>query len=120
MAGRLLIVDDHAAFRRSARRLLEFDGWDVVGEAGDGASGIATAGVLRPDVVLLDVNLPDQTGFDVARALCALDAPPRVVLTSDSDPADIEPRVEPSGASAFIPKQALSAESLRAACHGAC
>jgi DNA-binding NarL/FixJ family response regulator len=60
----LLIVDDHATFRATARALLEIDGWEVVGEAGDGSTGIAAAADLNPDVVLLDVRLPDMNGFD--------------------------------------------------------
>src|SRR6476646_10884070 len=69
MTPTLLIVDDHAAFRSTARALLECDGWNVVGEAYDGTSGIDAAHALRPDVVLLDVRLPDIDGFAVAERL---------------------------------------------------
>lgn len=116
MAHRLLIVDDHARFRRSARRLLEIEGWDVVGEAGDGAEAMDAAGELRPDVVLLDVHLPDTTGFDVARALREQGASARVVLTSDRDAAEITPFVDECGACGFIPKDALSASAIESAC----
>ncbi len=65
----MLIVDDHSAFRSAALGLLEAEGFDVVGEAADGASALAAAGELKPDVVLLDVQLPDLNGFDVADRL---------------------------------------------------
>jgi DNA-binding NarL/FixJ family response regulator len=71
MAPTLLIVDDHAAFRSTARALLECDGWNVIGEAGDGTSGLSAARDLKPDVVLLDVRLPDIAGFAVAERLTA-------------------------------------------------
>src|SRR4051812_49947912 len=84
MAPTLLIVDDHAAFRSTARALLECDGWNVVGEAGDGTSGLTAARTLKPDVVLLDVRLPDIDGFAVAEALAAAGGGPAVVVTSSS------------------------------------
>ncbi len=69
MALTVLIVDDHPSFRASARVLLEAEGFDVIGEAADGTSGIEEASRLRPDLVLLDVQLPDIDGFDVASRL---------------------------------------------------
>ena len=62
MAARAIVVDDHAAFRASARRLLELTGYDVVAEAGDGASGLALVRDLEPELVLLDVALPAMSG----------------------------------------------------------
>ena len=76
MALSVLIVDDHPSFRASARVLLEAEGFDVIGEAADGASGIAEAKRLRPDLVLLDVQLPDIDGFDVASRLTNGPGPP--------------------------------------------
>ena len=67
----ILIVDDHAGFRHQARALLEADGFVVIGEADDGATGLAAARALRPDLVLLDIGLPDIEGFEVARELAA-------------------------------------------------
>ncbi len=103
----MLIVDDHAGFRASARRLLEADGYTVVGEAADGAAGLAAAAALRPDLVLLDVALPDTSGFDVAGAFTA-----PVVLTSSRDwAADV---VAASGARGFVGKADLSGAALAA------
>lgn len=107
---RVLIVDDHARFRASARRLLELEGYEVVGEAGDGESALTAAADLRPDVVLLDVNLPDTTGFDVADRLRGSGA--QVVLTSDRDPSEVAPFAEDAGARGFVAKGALSGANL--------
>jgi DNA-binding NarL/FixJ family response regulator len=113
MAARAIVVDDHAAFRASARRLLELAGYDVVGEAGDGAAGLALARRLEPELVLLDVALPDMSGFDVAEALVGGSAD--VVLVSSRDPSDLGRRARETGAAAFIPKDQLSEEAIRAA-----
>jgi DNA-binding NarL/FixJ family response regulator len=107
---RVLIVDDHARFRRSARRLLELEGYEVVGEAGDGDAAIAAVAELQPDVVLLDVNLPDTTGFDVAGRLRGTGV--RVVLTSDRDASEIAPFAADAGACGFVPKGELSGARL--------
>jgi DNA-binding NarL/FixJ family response regulator len=111
MAARAIVVDDHAAFRASARRLLELAGYDVVAEAGDGASGLALVRDLEPELVLLDVALPDMSGFDVADALAG--SPSAVVLVSSRDPSDLGRRSRESGAVGFIPKDRLSEETLR-------
>ena len=110
MPGRAIVVDDHAAFRASARRLLELTGYEVIGEAGDGASGLALARRLEPELVLLDVALPDMSGFDVADALAG--GPASVVLVSSRAPSDLGRRAERSGALGFISKDRLSEESL--------
>ena len=107
MALSVLIVDDHPSFRASARVLLEAEGFDVIGEAADGASGIAEAKRLRPDLVLLDVQLPDIDGFDVASRL-ANGAGPAIVLVSSRDSSDFGPLVARSGARGFVPKAELS------------
>jgi CheY-like chemotaxis protein len=108
----VLVVDDYPPFRESVRGLLESGNFDVVGEAEDGASALRLADELRPDVVLLDVHMPDLDGFEVARRLAALAAPPIVVLTSSRD--DYGALVPASAAHAFIRKDALSAEALEA------
>jgi two-component system response regulator EvgA len=108
----VLIVDDHAGFRASARTLLEHDGFAVCGEAADGASGIALARALRPDLVLLDVALPDVGGFEVAETLSAEGL--RVVLVSSRARRDLGRRPGRSGALGFVPKDELTAAALHA------
>jgi DNA-binding NarL/FixJ family response regulator len=108
----VLIVDDHPVFRASARRLLERDGFDVVGEADDGASAIELARELDPDVVLLDVVLPDTTGFDVAEELRGERS--EIVLVSSRTRADLGPRLHVTSALGFIPKDELTSEAVRA------
>jgi len=109
----VLIVDDHPSFRASARRMLEAGGYSVVGEAADGAEAIAAAGALGPDLVLLDVQLPDLNGFEVAERLAMLGAErPQVVLTSSRDLAEYGDEVAASPVRGFIPKSDLSGEAL--------
>jgi DNA-binding NarL/FixJ family response regulator len=110
----VLIVDDHAGFRGTARALLESEGFDVVGEAADGAGAIKAANSLRPDVILLDVYLPDINGFDVAATLTTNGPVPAIVMTSSRDARDFGPLVEQSGARGFIPKAELSGPTLLA------
>ena len=114
MPTTVLVVDDHESFRRLARRLLEMAGFVVVDEAGDGASALAAVRELRPDVVLLDVLLPDTTGIELAEVLAADPAPPLVVLTSSRAAADLEPSLASSSAHAFIAKRDLTAASFAA------
>jgi DNA-binding NarL/FixJ family response regulator len=115
----ILIIDDHSGFRAQARALLEADGFTVVGEADDGASGLAAARSIRPDLVLLDIGLPDIEGFDVARELAVDGPPPLVVLTSSRDASSYGPRLERSNALGFIPKDELSGAAIRALVTGA-
>jgi two-component system response regulator EvgA len=109
---KVLIVDDHPSFRSAARLLLEHEGFDVIGEAEDGASGLAATVALSPDIVLLDINLPDLDGFDVASRICVDRAAPKVVLTSSRDSREFGPLVNRSGAQGFVPKGELSAERI--------
>ena len=113
MTTSVLIVDDHPSFRATARMLLEAEGYRVVGEAPDGISAIAAARELRPDVVLLDVNLPDIDGFEVAARLTNGNGP-TIVLVSSRDGADFGPLVSRSGARGFISKGELSGATLAA------
>jgi DNA-binding NarL/FixJ family response regulator len=109
----VLIVDDHESFRSSARSLLEADGYRVVGEAGDGMSGLRLVAELQPEVVLLDVQLPDLDGFDVAARLATGEGP-QVVLVSTRELSATDPAVRRSGARGFVPKDELSGEALAA------
>jgi DNA-binding NarL/FixJ family response regulator len=110
----ILIVDDHAGFRVQARALLEADGFDVVGESTDGTSGLEAARALRPDLVLLDIGLPDVEGFEVARVLAVDGPPPLVVLTSSREASVYGPRLASSRVLGFIPKDELSGAAIRA------
>jgi DNA-binding NarL/FixJ family response regulator len=109
----LLIVDDHPGFRSFARALLEAEGYVVIGEAGNGASALDAVAALDPEVVLLDVALPDIDGFVVCDRLTARDARrPAIVLTSSRDASSFRQRLAASGARGFIPKSDLSAATL--------
>jgi DNA-binding NarL/FixJ family response regulator len=110
---KVLIVDDHPSFRASARRMLEADGFEVVAEAASGADALQAAEIWRPELVLLDVHLPDMQGFDVAERLQVNGSAPAVVLTSSHDASDFGLLVEQSGACGFVPKSDLSGEALR-------
>ena len=111
----ILLVDDHAGFRAFARKFLESEGFDVVGEAADGAAAIDAARALLPDAMLLDVQLPDIDGFEVTRqVLERAEAPPAVVLVSSREAKDFGDRVHSSGARGFIPKVELSGSALHA------
>jgi DNA-binding NarL/FixJ family response regulator len=108
----ILVVDDHAPFRAQARALLEADGFVVVGEAADGASGLAAALTLRPDLVLLDIGLPDVDGFQVACELADSDPDLPVILVSTREAADYGPRLACSRALGFIAKDELSGPAI--------
>src|SRR4051794_33933516 len=114
MSTTVLLVDDHAGFRGCARRLLEAQGFTVVGEAADGESAVALARELRPRLALVDVYLPDMDGYEVAAKLAELDDTPAVVLTSSHDPSELKAMVPASGARGFIPKEELSRETIEA------
>ena len=114
MTTRALVVDDHAGFRTSARFLLELEGFEVVGEAEDGASAVSAAERLRPDLVLLDVQLPDMRGFEVARRILAGGSQARIVLVSSREESDYGDRIRESGALGFVSKGELSGDRLRA------
>ena len=114
MPKTVLIVDDHDGFRRDARALLEADGFEVVGEAADGESAVGAATRLRPGLVLLDIQLPDMDGFEVALRLAAAADPPAVVLTSSRSAGAYRRRLAGSPARGFVPKNELSGEALSA------
>jgi DNA-binding NarL/FixJ family response regulator len=113
MSRTVLIVDDHEGFRACARQLLETEGFDVVGEAADAASALAAVRDLRPDVVLLDVQLPDLDGVKASRRIGALNGRSAIVLTSSRDITDLAGALAESPARGFIPKAELSGRALR-------
>jgi DNA-binding NarL/FixJ family response regulator len=113
VARTVLIVDDHAPFRAAARKLLEADGFDVVGEAEDGRSAVEAVSWLRPDIVLLDVQLPDIDGFAVADLLPR--SGPAIVLTSSRSVTSFRRRLAANPAWRFVPKSELSGQALAAA-----
>ena len=111
----VLIVDDHAAFRAGARLLLEVDGYHVIGEAADGSAGLRAARELEPDVVLLDVRLPDMDGFAVAEQIAATrngDARPAIIVTSSSDDPLYPARAADCGAHGFVAKHDVCGAAL--------
>jgi len=108
----VLIVDDHAGFRSAARALLEAGGFEVVGEASDGAAAIVAVERLRPEVVLLDVQLPDIDGFAVAARLPP--HRPAIVLISSRSITSFRRRLEANPAWSFISKSDLTVEALTA------
>jgi two-component system response regulator EvgA len=110
----LLIVDDDARFRRFARQLLEEDGFAVLGEAADGVSALSEVAALRPQVVLLDLQLPDVSGLEVARRITSGGGEgPALVLTSTRDGAAFASLMSESGVRGFVGKMELSGAALR-------
>ena len=109
---RVLIVDDHPSFRSCARAVLESEGYEVVGEAANGEEAIEVAAKLHPDLVLVDIGLPDSSGFEVAERMAALDDAPAVILTSSRDRSDYGSSITDSSARGFIPKADLSVDAL--------
>ncbi len=112
MSRTILIVDDHTAFRTIVRAVLEADGYDVVGEAPDGRAGLSAALALKPDVVLLDVRLPDMDGFSVALRLAADGDGPAVIVTSSSEDPLYPARAARSGARGFVAKHDVCGKRL--------
>ena len=110
----VLIVDDHETFRRTARAVLEAEGFDVVGEASSGEEALQAAAELRPTLVLLDVQLPGIDGFEVATRLTAQDDAPIVVLFSSRAATEYGSLIEESGARGFLAKDELSGANLTA------
>ena len=114
MCRTVLIVDDHDDFRSAASALLEAEGFTVVGCVADGTSAVDAVERLRPEVVLLDIELPDLDGFAVAKRLAAGPVRPRVVLISGRDVAAYRRRLDGVGACGFLAKRELSGAALAA------
>ena len=114
VSKRILIVDDHPIFRSCARAVLQAEGFDVVGEAENGVQALRAARELQPDVVLLDVQLPDFDGFEVAARLRAHGSPPAIILVSSREASDYGSLIEESGATGFTSKGQLSGAAVTA------
>jgi DNA-binding NarL/FixJ family response regulator len=112
MTSRVLIVDDHAGFRRLARTLLELGGFEVVGEAATGRDAIEMIATIRPDVVLLDIQLPDVNGFAVCHGIRTDWPDIRVVLCSVHRITDFGTGYADSGAHGFAAKDQFSARQI--------
>jgi DNA-binding NarL/FixJ family response regulator len=114
---RIVIVDDNPEFLDSARRLLEHQGACVVGVASTNADALRSVQELRPDVALVDVNIGEESGFDLAEALHEIDvaATAPVILISTHAEPDLTDMIETSPAIGFLAKSALSASAIRAA-----
>jgi DNA-binding NarL/FixJ family response regulator len=113
VSRRILIVDDHAGFRASARRMLEAGGFEVAGEAEDAESARAAVSELTPDAVLLDVQLPDGDGIALATELVANGNAPDIVLCSSRSAEELGPALTASGARGFVTKDELSPARIR-------
>jgi DNA-binding NarL/FixJ family response regulator len=109
---RCLLIDDSPEFLGSAERLLSAQGLAVVGSASSGDDGIELAQELRPDVALVDVQLGDEDGVEVARRLAAVTPAPRVILISTHTKDDLADVIDDTPAIGFIPKDWLSAEAI--------
>ena len=112
MRPRIVIVDDDPSFLATARVLLESEGFEVVGEAVNGFDGVALVAELDPDIVLVDVTLPDIDGFEVVERLADAEGAPPAVLTSIRSAGDFGSLIERSRARAFITKADLTGEAL--------
>lgn len=110
----MLIVDDHPSFRATARLVLETEGFVVLGIAEDGEAAVTATLRLDPDIVLLDIELPDITGFEVAARLRNAASPAAIVLASSREGSDYGALIADSGARGFIDKAELSGEAVRA------
>ena len=112
---RLLIVDDNERFLELARSSLEREGFEVVGTARTGAEAVRRAADVRPDVVLVDISLGGESGFDVARSLAETSGfQARVLLISTRSEADFHDLIEASPAIGFLSKSELSAGAIHA------
>jgi DNA-binding NarL/FixJ family response regulator len=112
MRRSVLIVDDHAEFRESASALLEAEGYEVVGTAANGEAAMVEVKRLRPEIVLVDIQLPGIDGFCVAARLASSDAAPAVILISSRDARAYGSRILEAPVCGFLPKRSLSGAAL--------
>jgi DNA-binding NarL/FixJ family response regulator len=108
---RLLIVDDNAAFRQKLIEFLnEHQDLEVIGEVGNGKEAVSKAEVLQPDLVLMDVRMPDMDGLSATRALKALASPPKVIILSVFDCIEYRQSAEAAGAEGYLVKATIPDE----------
>lgn len=113
MAVRVLIVDDHESFRRAAQAVVHgMDGFEVAGEVADGEASVEAAGTLRPDIVLMDVNLPGISGIEATRQIRSVLPRVVVLLLSARDTNEFDRAAEECGAAGYLAKARLSPEQL--------
>ena len=116
MPVRVLIVDDQEPFRMAARLVVEAtDEFEVAGEAESGEASVELAKELKPDLVLMDVNLPGINGLDATRQILDDGDPPVVLLLSTYEEAEYAPRAAECGAAAYIPKAVFGPDRLESA-----
>ncbi|GAA4111555.1 hypothetical protein GCM10022215_07380 [Nocardioides fonticola] len=108
----LLIVDDHDGFRSFVASMLEGERFSVCGAVEDGAAALDAIARLRPDLVLLDVQLPDLDGFEVAERVAVSWPRTAVILTSTRDAEDFGARLRQAPVAGFVPKHGLSVQAL--------
>lgn len=114
MSQTVLIVDDHDTYRAFVKSLLQEGGFEVVGEAANALSGLDAIRSLQPDLVVLDVQLPSSSGFEMARQLRSEGFSAPIILMSSREAASYGDQIDNSGAVGFIPKGEMSGETVRA------
>jgi pilus assembly protein CpaE len=112
-AHSVIVVDDQAPFRLAARAVLRrSEGFELVGEAGNGLEAIELASELHPDVILMDINMPEMGGIEATRQILATAPDTFVILCSTYDVSDLPPDAAASGAKAYVHKEQLGAKTL--------
>jgi DNA-binding NarL/FixJ family response regulator len=116
---RVLIVDDQLPFREASRMVVEMtDGFEVAGEAVNGEEAVDMAASLRPDLVLMDVQMPGIDGLEATRRIMSLDDPPHVLVMSTHESGSYEEPALAAGAIGFLPKSMFSMDALEEAWAG--
>jgi pilus assembly protein CpaE len=110
----VIIVDDQAPFRLAAKAVLRrMEGFELVGEAENGVEAISLAHALHPDLVLMDINMPEMGGIEATRMIMAERPETVVILCSTYGVSDLPPEAATSGARAYVHKEQLEAKTLR-------
>ena len=111
---RLLLADDHRMLRDSLRRSMEENGFDVVGEAGDGAEAVQLAQDLRPDVVLMDVSMPNLDGVEATRQITRLVPDAQIVMLTMHADGEVMARAIQAGAIGYLVKDCAISDVVSA------